>query len=647
MMQRLRPLAAGLELFALTLAGLLCLAVALATLGLGFGLGIIIALPAPLVAVRFLPNLVRRRTERWTGVAIATPYAAEPASPVRQADGWYVRDKKLYKTAWWPRMADRIEWVIGDNATWRDLSWMLIAPVTGGLAGVLPVVLVAAGLALPWTGLLPVWAAVPVGAASIVVGLALAPAAVRSAARFHRRILGGPLLRSDVHDHRPDHRVRQWAGRTIGSGVQLAILLCISLLAAPLFVATVVSLLLGYGLGLIFLVPWVLGDLRFLADWRRFLAGKFAGEAIPTPYAPLRPLVARTDGLYQVGKSLYESERWARWHQRLRWLATDPATWREVAWRGLDPFVGGLLAAVPLGLVVYGVWGLILPRITQTFFASPSGPWYGHVAGNAWAAIPVGVLLAACGVALAKPALGVHGKWSRWLLGPTEHTELVHRVEALALSRADASAAAASELRRIERDLHDGAQARLVALGMSLGAVERLLDTDPVAARALLAKTRESAELALRELREVVRGIHPPVLAERGLGDAVRALALDSPLPVAVTVQLDGRLPDPIEAAAYFAVAEALGNAAKHAKARKVDLLLVVDGDVLRIVVRDDGRGGADPGKGSGLHGLARRLGIFDGTVTVSSPVGGPTELTMEIPCASSSPRTSSSSAKA
>ncbi|NUT36383.1 MAG: sensor histidine kinase, partial [Hamadaea sp.] len=476
---------------------------------------------------------------------------------------------------------------------------------------------------------------------------ALAPAAQRASARFHRRMLGGPLLRADVHDPRPDHRVRRWAARHIAPGAQLAVLLATSVLAAPLFVVTVVSLLLGYGLGMIFLVPWVLGDLRFLADWRRFLAAKFSGVAVPSPYAPLPPLIARPDGLYQVGKSLYENERWARWHQRLRWLTTDPATWREVAWRGLDPFVGGLLAAVPVGLVVYGVWGLILPRITQTLFAAPSGPWYGHVAGNAWAAIPVGLLLVTAGVAIGRPALGVHGKWTRWLLGPTAQTELVHRVEALTLSRADASAAAASELRRIERDLHDGTQARLVALGMSLGAVERLLDTDPPAARALLAKTRESAELALRELRQVVRGIHPPVLAERGLGDAVRALALDSPLPVSVTVQLDGRLPDPIEAAAYFAVAEALGNAAKHAKARTVDVLLIADDELLRIVVRDDGRGGADPGKGSGLRGLARRLGIFDGTVTVSSPAGGPTELTMEIPCASSSPRTSSSSAKA
>jgi signal transduction histidine kinase len=178
---------------------------------------------------------------------------------------------------------------------------------------------------------------------------------------------------------------------------------------------------------------------------------------------------------------------------------------------------------------------------------------------------------------------------------------------------------------------------------MSLSTIERLLDTDPQAARELLAKTRESAATALRELREVVRGIHPPVLAERGLGDAVRALALDSPLAATVTVRLPQRLPDPIEAAAYFAVAEALGNAARHAEARQVRILLEQVDGLLRIVVRDDGKGGADPTRGSGLRGLARRLGMFDGTVTVASPPGGPTELTMEIPCASSSPRTSTS----
>jgi signal transduction histidine kinase len=325
------------------------------------------------------------------------------------------------------------------------------------------------------------------------------------------------------------------------------------------------------------------------------------------------------------------------------WLTRDPATWREVLWRGVDPIVGGLLAGIPVVMVGYGIWGLVLPRITQTVLGAPRFDWYGAIDGNPWPAIPLGLALAWLGIKMAPAALRWHGRWSRVLLAPTAQAVLAQRVEQLTQTRADASAASAGELRRIERDLHDGTQSRLVAVGMNLGAIERLLDTDPAAARQLLAKTRDSVAVALRELRELVRGIHPPVLAERGLGDAVRALALDSPLSTVVTVHLPWRLPKPIEAAAYFAVAEALGNAAKHSGATKAAIDVELTEQRLRIAVRDNGRGGADPSRGSGLRGLAQRLGIFDGTVSVSSPAGGPTELTMEIPCASSSPRTSTS----
>jgi signal transduction histidine kinase len=640
MMARVRAMVGGVELYALSLLGLLLFAGILAVFVPGFSLGMVFLLPVPLLVARRLSGAVRRRTRHWTGLGIREPYRPAPAPPVPQADGWYVRDRRLYRRAWGPRLLDRIDWVLGDNATWRDLGWMLLAPVSGGLVGLLPVLLVAGGPLLLLAGL-PRWVAIAGGAVSAAAGLALAPAALRASARFHRRLLGGPLFRSDVHDIHPDHRVRAWAATTFTPVLRLAVLFLTSALAVPVFVATVLGLLLGYGLGLIFLVPWVLEDLRWLADWRRSLA-RWSGVSIARPYQPMPPLVPRLeDGLYQIGKDLYKTQRWARWAQRWRWLQTDPATWREVLWRGADPVVGGVLAGVPVLMVGYGIWGLVLPRITQTFLGAPGSDWYGHLAGQAWPAIPVGLLLTVLGVLLSPVALRLHGRWSRVLLGPTAETVLTHRVEQLASSRADASAAAARELRRIERDLHDGTQARLVALGMSLGAIERLLDTDPIAAKELLVATRESAALALRELREVVRGIHPPVLAERGLGDAVRALALDSPLPATVTVRLAGRLPDPIEAAAYFAVAEALGNAAKHARASKVEIVLTQAGEMLRIVVRDDGRGGADPDRGSGLRGLARRLGIFDGTVTISSPPGGPTELTMEIPCASSSPRTS------
>jgi signal transduction histidine kinase len=223
-------------------------------------------------------------------------------------------------------------------------------------------------------------------------------------------------------------------------------------------------------------------------------------------------------------------------------------------------------------------------------------------------------------------------------------------VARLTETRADAVDTQAAELRRIERDLHDGAQARLVAMGMNLGAAEALLDQHPEAARALLVEARESSAKALTELRELVRGIHPPVLADRGLGDAVRALALDSPLQVAVTVDLPGRLEPAVESAAYFAVSELLTNVAKHAHAQTVRVDLWYGTGRLRVTCTDDGRGGAGAaaadlaagrGQGSGLAGIERRIGTFDGVMAVRSPAGGPTEVTLEIPCASSSAKTS------
>jgi signal transduction histidine kinase len=195
----------------------------------------------------------------------------------------------------------------------------------------------------------------------------------------------------------------------------------------------------------------------------------------------------------------------------------------------------------------------------------------------------------------------------------------------------------------VERDLHDGAQARLVALGMSLRAAERLIPSAPQAATALVAEAIQTSSKALTELRDLVRGIHPPVLADRGLGDAVRALALDTPMHIEMDIDLPGRLDAPIESACYFAVAEALANAVKHAGARHVQIRMQHAGGLLRIEVTDDGAGGADPLRGSGLLGLERRLGTFDGILAVSSPPGGPTIVVIEVPCALSSPKIFSS----
>lgn len=240
-----------------------------------------------------------------------------------------------------------------------------------------------------------------------------------------------------------------------------------------------------------------------------------------------------------------------------------------------------------------------------------------------------GLLMLSAGARLVPRTLGARSGLAR------RNSELLNRVRRLTMTRVDAVDTAAAELRRIERDLHDGAQARLVALGISLRAMEGLIRTNPDAAVALVAESRENSARALTELRALVRGINPPVLAERGLGDAIRALALDCPVPATAEVDLPTRLPPPLEAAAYFAVAEALANAAKHAGARSVHIRAVHTAGALRIEVTDDGVGGANPSHGTGLRGVERRLGTFDGVLAISSPPGGPTIVVIEVPCAS------------
>ena len=269
--------------------------------------------------------------------------------------------------------------------------------------------------------------------------------------------------------------------------------------------------------------------------------------------------------------------------------------------------------------------------------ARPS-PWYAALTGaGPQGYVPVllaAFLFLAFGLWLVPRTIGARGA----LVG-----RLTSRVQRLSETRTDAVDTAAAELRRVERDLHDGAQARLVALGMSLRAAERLFATSPGAALAMIGEAREMSSRALTELRDLVRGIHPPVLADRGLGDAVRALALDTPVATRLDIDLPGRLAEPVESAAYFAVAEVLANATKHAQARMVEIHMRHTGDVLRIAVTDDGIGGADPAMGSGLRGVERRLGTFDGILAVSSPPGGPTIVVIEVPCALLSLKTSSS----
>jgi signal transduction histidine kinase len=298
-------------------------------------------------------------------------------------------------------------------------------------------------------------------------------------------------------------------------------------------------------------------------------------------------------------------------------------------------------------LLVLGAYGLML-----------AGFWPGHVAvplayrpdalfgaavvnsptGHALAGVQ-GLLLLGLGVWLVPRTAGAH----LLALRSTADAELTRRFVKVAKSRADAVDIAAANLRRLERDLHDGAQARLVALGMSLRAAERLILTNPEAALALVAEARDASARALSELRELVRGVHPPVLADRGLADAIRALALDSPLYVQTEIDLAGRPPAPVETACYFAVAELLTNAAKHSGARQAAVSVSHADGRLRIEVTDFGLGGADAARGSGLAGVEKRLASFDGILAISSPVGGPTIVVLEVPCVLSSLRTSSS----
>ncbi|MFE6049750.1 sensor histidine kinase [Kitasatospora sp. NPDC056446] len=391
--------------------------------------------------------------------------------------------------------------------------------------------------------------------------------------------------------------------------------------------------LLGIGVGALLVVPTVMA-VRRLADRRRELAGRWSGVRIADPYLPQPPVEPGFRGTWLHCQA----------------LIADPATWRDVVWLSVDPVVGAGLALVPLGMVLWGVFGLLLPWLWEPIVSHGGNNWYLwiHVtdAESARYCALLAVPVALVGLAVAPAVLRGHTRFAASLLGPTARAETLaaeRKVVHLTETRRDALTAQAAELRRIERDLHDGAQARLVAMGMNLGVAERLVERDPQAAKQLLAETRNASATALNELRDLVRGIHPPVLADRGLADAVRALGLDSPLKVSVSADLPGRAEAPVESAFYFAVSEALTNAAKHSGAAAVDVQLWYENGMLKAQVTDDGTGGADPSRGTGLRGLERRLATFDGVLAVRSPLGGPTTLTMELPCELSSPRTSSS----
>lgn len=431
-------------------------------------------------------------------------------------------------------------------------------------------------------------------------------------------------MSTETHASR-DASVRPTESRSALTGLAFAyvllfaptvVLFCVIVTALPLVVVGVGGILL------LLFVPlnWAFANLH------RRMAGTILGAPIEQPYVHQRTLKP--------------------WRRLLFW-SRDPARWRDFVWLLVSMSAGFVLSVLTVGLLLGVVWFLIFPFI---FWVTPDGVFdinYGLFRIDTvsesfyeWVWAFVCLLL---WWKFAPVLMRARARLDRSLLAQTR-ASLERRVAEVAESRAETIDHSAAELRRIERDLHDGAQARLVSLGMSLGMAEQMMAKDPEAAAKMLEEARLTTTSALGDLRSVVRGIHPPVLADRGLAGAVQALALDMAIPIAVTVSLSGRPPAPVESAAYFAVAECLANIAKHSGAKRGAVELSYDVDRMKLRVEDDGYGGADGGKGTGLAGVARRLGAFDGTMDVVSPSGGPTIVTMELPCVLSSPKTSPSS---
>ncbi|MFB7354801.1 sensor histidine kinase [Streptomyces gardneri] len=381
----------------------------------------------------------------------------------------------------------------------------------------------------------------------------------------------------------------------LATGAALAVC-CLLMAAVALFTAVLTLAVIGAGV-----LPESVLLLRRLAGRERSRTAARTGVPVPEAYLPLEgPLPAR-----------------------VRTAVTDPGTHRDLIWAAAHAVYG-----IALWCVSLVVWVCAL---------TVDGVWTG-LAGRPPLVLPLIGRLA-----------GLETDWARALLTPApsaaRDAALAARVEQLTATRAGAVAAHGAELRRIERDLHDGAQARLVALSMRIGLARRAYDSDPATARKLLDDAQEQAEEALAELRHIVRGIHPPILTDRGLTGAVRALAASSGLEVEVSVTgLDGedhdhghgvRAPAAVEAAAYFVVAEALTNAAKHSDAARASVALTREPAGLRVLVEDAGRGGAEAGErgGSGLTGMRRRVAALDGAVRLTSPHGGPTVIEVELPC--------------
>jgi signal transduction histidine kinase len=414
-------------------------------------------------------------------------------------------------------------------------------------------------------------------------------------------------------------------------------------LGAFWFVVLAVPILLGVFLAAFWVV--VIGLILAVLSWtgrpqrQKFVRGL---ALISAPLTLLsercaqaeRRRIARSLG-YQVSSPYRRVPTLDSAHAR----AEDPAVWRDLAYLLLQVPVGALEFASVVAAFVFLVGTITLPA--WLFVAFPKGaPLWQEVRIDtlpealtvAVVALPVSVLvgyLLITGLSQAHVALG------RALLGPSRRARLAERVEELTQSRSRVLAATLAERRRIERDLHDGAQQRLVSLAMELGMAKEKMATDPDAARKLIEEAHGEAKRALADIRDLVRGIHPAVLSDRGLDAAISALADRSLVPVEVDVEFDGRPPEAVETTAYFVVAEALVNVAKHSGASEARVAVWQERkpeDQLVVEVVDDGKGGVDLEVATGLVGLADRLAALDGRLLVESPAGGPTHVRAELP---------------
>ncbi|MFI6927469.1 histidine kinase [Nonomuraea spiralis] len=341
------------------------------------------------------------------------------------------------------------------------------------------------------------------------------------------------------------------------------------------------------------------------------------------------------------------AQGWAAWHRRragrLLGVAAEgrPGGRRDLGWALAHVAVGfplGLAALLCLGNIVVAavamtLWWAFPADARPTLFSFLDVPVDDWVTALAGGSVQIAVLGAVAWWVLPMPAR-LHARLCLAVLTPSARERLTERVDVLTRSRVGVVDAHGAELRRIERDLHDGTQARLVTIAMHLGLARESLADDPDTVAALLDQAHETTEEAMAELRTVLQTIYPPILADRGLDGALTTLAARSGVPVRIELAELGALPATVETVAYYVIAEALTNVTKHAAATRAALRIERAGDVLTIEVTDDGKGGADETRGTGIPGIRRRVAALDGVVRLDSPPGGPTTLAVRMPCA-------------